>query len=159
MAIVGALIWISGLRLDILFSTMYLACSSLPLVLGGGPTIAIHGYSDASLGTGPKGRSIVSNLVKLSPEAGAITAKVTANQSVVTSSFEAELDGVTRGVAKGLRHMELRMWYVREKYKEGTYVLDYMAGTIIPADKLTKLGTKAEHIEFTKDIMGHKLLE
>eukprot|EP01041_Mallomonas_annulata_P017748 gene17748-36355_t len=112
MAIVGALIWISGLRLDILFFTMYLVwytqkprqhhlniahyvlnylfhSSSLSLVLGGGPTIAIHGYSDASVGTGPKGRSIVSNLVKLSPKAGAITAKVTANQSVVTSSFEA----------------------------------------------------------------------
>ena len=217
LGLVGALIWISGVRLDILFSTMYLAWNTkqprahhmlmgryvlaylnttreYPLVLGGTSPLDLHGYTDASLGTAPKGRSVVAHLVKLNPSAGAIAAKVTANQSVVTSSFEAELDGVTRGiksvnriknilfeiqmqlshlphiwsdnesminfirgqgVAKGVRHMELRSWYVREKYKEGSFVLDYMAGSVIP----TKLGTKAEHSIFMKAILGHKLLE
>ena len=50
--------------------------------------------------------------------------------------------------------MELRMWYVRENYKQGDVVLDWMTGSDIPADKLTKLGTRPEHVAFTKDIMG-----
>ena len=115
-----------------------------------------------------------------------------------TSSFEPELDGVTRGlkansrivnilkelrqkiselprlwsdneavvnfvkgegVAKGVRHMELRMWYCRERYKDGTVLIDWMEGVQIPSDKLTKLATREEHVIFTSDIMGHKLLE
>jgi hypothetical protein len=63
------------------------------------------------------------------------------------------------GIARGVRHMELRMWYVREKYKQGDVVLDWMTGSDIPADKLTKLGTRPEHEAFTKDIMGLRLLE
>ena len=27
------------------------------------------------------------------------------------------------GAAKGVRHMELRMWYVRERYKQGNVVI------------------------------------
>jgi len=48
---------------------------------------------------------------------------------------------------------------VREKYKQGDVVLDWMTGRDIPADKLTKLGTRTEHEAFTKDIMGLQLLE
>ena len=62
------------------------------------------------------------------------------------------------GVAKGIRHVELRMWYVRERYKDGTVVIDWMTGQEIPADKLTKLGTREEHEVFTWNIMGHALL-
>ena len=63
------------------------------------------------------------------------------------------------GVARGVRHMELRMWYVREKYSSGGVVVDYMSGKTIPTDKLTKLGSKAEHAEFMRDIMGLKLID
>ena len=220
MAVVGSLIWISGIRLDILFAVMYLSWSTknprkhhmkmamyclsylfytkdLPLVLGGKSELQITGYTDASLGTGPKGRSIVGQMIKLNDSSGAISAKAHATQCVFTSSFEAELDGVTsamksisrvsnilnelrlkfsevhhlwsdnvamiefvqgKGVAKGVRHMELRMWYVREKYMQGNIALDYMEGTVIPADKLTKLGNTVSHKKFTEDILGLRLL-
>jgi hypothetical protein len=220
MTVVGSLIWVSGLRFDILFPTMYLAWSTkaprrhhmrmaenvlmylyttkdCPLVLGGSPEIDVHTFTDASLGTGPKGRSVIANLTKLHPSAGAVSACTKATNVVFTSSFEAELGGVTRGmkassrttniltelrmvlskvphlwsdnlamvnfvkgegVAKGIRHVELRMWYVRERYKEGSVVIDWISGETIPADKLTKLGTREEHEQFTRDIMGHNLL-
>jgi hypothetical protein len=221
MTVVGSLIWLSGLRLDIMFPTMYLAWSTkaprrhhmrmaehvlmylnttkhYPLVLGGTSEIDVHTYTDASLGTGPKGRSVIANLTKLHPEAGAVSAYTKATNVVFTSSFEAELDGVTRGmkassrttnilkelrmvlsavphlwsdnlamvnfvkgegVAKGVRHVELRMWYVRERYKDGSVVIDWMSGKEIPADKLTKLGSREDHEKFTHDILGHGLLQ
>ena len=62
------------------------------------------------------------------------------------------------GVAKGIRHVELRMWYVRERYKDGSVVIDWVSGAEIPADKLTKLGSREDHEKFTYDIMGHGLL-
>lgn len=58
------------------------------------------------------------------------------------------------GVAKGVRHMELRMWYTREEYSKGIINLDYMAGDKIPTDKLTKLGTIAEQKCFSFDIIS-----
>jgi len=196
MGIVGGLIWISGLRLDILFATVYLAWNTkaprahhmrmdhyvlsfpyttqtLPLVLGGSPVVQVATCTDASLGTAPKGRSVVANLTKLNEKAGAVSAHAKATHIVFTSSFESELDGVARGlkaqarvlnileerrvsmasvpklwsdnkamvdfvhgegIARGVRHMELRMWYVREKYKQSDVVLDWMTGRDIPAD-------------------------
>jgi len=38
-------------------------------------------------------------------------------------------------------------------------VVDYINRKVIPTDKLTKLGSKADHAEFTGDIMGLKLLD
>jgi hypothetical protein len=144
--------------------------SELPLVLGGSDELMLNGYTDASLGTAPKGRSVIGNINKLNPDAGAVTAKCTATSLVHTASFEAELDGSTtgtkhikrvknilielglilksvpilwsdnqamikflhgEGTAKGVRHMELRMWYCREQYKSGALVLDYMSGETI----------------------------
>ena len=55
--------------------------------------------------------------------------------------------------------MELRMWYVRERYKQGNVLVDWLPGKKIPADKLTKLGTREEHEVFTHAIMGLGLLE
>jgi hypothetical protein len=169
----------------------------MPLILGGTEDIQPHGYSDASLGTGPKSRSISGHLVSLNSTAGAIYAKSSAQISTRMSSWEAELDGVStamkslirilnilqelkishipmaklyndnfsmiefvhgKGVAKGVRHMELRMWYVREKYMQGKINLEYMAGSNLPADKLTKLGSVEDHRNFAHAIMGHKLL-
>jgi hypothetical protein len=221
MVIVGGLIWISGLRFDILFATMYLAWSTkqprrhhlkmarhvlaylyttkdAPLVLGGCADLDVITYTDASLGTAPRGRSVIANLTKLHDRAGAVSAHTKATDVVFMSSFESELDGVSKGmksnsrvrnvvlelrqklknlprlwsdnlamvkfvqgegVAKGVRHMELRMWYVRERYKQGSILVEWMTGKKIPADKLTKLGTRDEHEVFRKDIMGHGLLE
>jgi hypothetical protein len=223
LAIVGSLIWISGVRMDILFPTMYLSWATknpivhhmktargvlsylshtrtLPLILGGVDqhNVDITGYSDASLGTGSKGRSVKAHLFKLSQQAGAITAKCGTSTSVYTSSFEAELDGVVtgmktasrlmnilqemniidfgniatlyndnqamikfvqgEGLAKGVRHVELRMFYVREKYMEGNILLRYMRSQELPADQMTKLGSKQSFIEFRHNILGLSLL-
>jgi hypothetical protein len=40
----------------------------------------------------------------------------------------------------------------------GSVVIDWISGETIPADKLTKLGTREEHEQFTRDMMGHNLL-
>jgi hypothetical protein len=85
--------------------------------------------------------------------------QVFAERSVLFSDNKAMIAFVRgEGVAKGVRHMELRMWYLREKYSQGCVDLDYMAGVTIPADKLTKLGNKASHAEFRTNIQGLKLL-
>ena len=63
------------------------------------------------------------------------------------------------GVAKGVRHMELRMWYTREQYKKGEVKLEFMPEAQITADKFTKLGTKEEVSQFMYDVQGLKLLE
>ena len=220
MAIVGSLIWISGIRLDILFCVMYLSWATksprqhhmntayycmeylsstvdIPLVLGGSDSIGIHTYTDASLGTAPKGRSVIANLTKLSPKAGAINAKTSATTNVYLASFESELDGATSGVktinrvnnrltemqlafaeisklfsdneamikfiqgeglAKGVRHIELRMWYCRDEIKKGNISVNFMPGVDIPADRLTKAGDANGHRAFVYDIMGLALL-
>ena len=54
------------------------------------------GYTDASLGTGPKSKSVLGSIVKLNEDAGAIVSKASAGQCVSLSSFEAELDGTAR---------------------------------------------------------------
>ena len=62
------------------------------------------------------------------------------------------------GMASGARHMELRMWYVREQYAMGSVDLLHMPGTVLPADRLTKPSTKQEQAEFTKFVMGLSLM-
>jgi hypothetical protein len=62
------------------------------------------------------------------------------------------------GVAKGVRHMELRMWYTREQYKKGGVELVYEPSETLLADKLTKLGCVAEHKAFTRKILGLDLI-
>jgi hypothetical protein len=224
LTIVGSLVWISGIRLDIVFATMYLTWATkaprvhhlkmgklvlsylyhskdLPLVLGGPLSednkIQLTGYSDASLGTGPKGRSVKAHMFKLGEKAGSIVAKSGTSTSVYTSSFEAELDGITsaykttakllnmleelgiqidqtmlyndnlaminfikgEGTAKGIRHVQLRMFYVREKYLEGNITLDYLEGNNLPVDQLTKIGTSDQFYKFRRDVLGLALLE
>ena len=105
LAVVGGLLWISGIRHDILFAVLYLTWSTknprqhhmnmalytlsylyysseLPLVLGGSVTLDLNGYTDASLGTAPKGRSVIANINKLNPDSGAVTAKCSATSLV-----------------------------------------------------------------------------
>ena len=62
------------------------------------------------------------------------------------------------GVAKGVRHMELRQWYTRLEYKTGKLELEYYPGIKTPADKLTKPGNYTEHKEFAINIQGLNLL-
>jgi hypothetical protein len=181
MSIVGSLIWIQGVRMEIIFAVLYLSwftkaprvhhldmayyCTAyllntveLPLVLGGTHPLRVIGYTDASLGTGPKSRSTTAEIIALNEFAGAIFAKATASHIVSLSSFEAELDGTAKviksvarvantlddmgvdfekpsqiysdnlamikfvkgeGVAKGVRHMEMRLWYTREEFCKG----------------------------------------
>jgi len=63
------------------------------------------------------------------------------------------------GVAKGVRHVELRMWYIREQYQKGGMLFEHMKGTDIPVDHLTKLATVQDHVIFCTDIMGLGLLD
>ena len=221
MSIVGCLIWIQGVRMDIIFTVLYLSWNTkcpkqhhlsmaeycigylyhtkeYPLVLGGPEEIRITGYTDASLATGPKSRSITGQIIKLNEQSGAIYAKARAGHQVLLSSFEGELDGTTNmmksiarvsnttdemdikaikpnlaytdneammkfvkgeGVAKGVRHMEMRMWYIRDEYAKGDTDIHFMNGVKIPTDKLTKLGTADEHRVFCSSILGHSLLD
>ena len=62
------------------------------------------------------------------------------------------------GMAKGVRHMELRMWYTRNEYAKGKVDFNYMNGAEIPSDHLTKLGTVEEHRKFARSIQGLMLL-
>ena len=62
------------------------------------------------------------------------------------------------GTAKGIRHVELRMYYVREKYLEGNIALQYMSGETLPVDQMTKIGSKAKFLNFRDKIMGLGLL-
>lgn len=61
-------------------------------------------------------------------------------------------------MAKGARHMELRMWYVREQFAMGNVDMMHMPGAVLPADRLTKPSTKQEQAEFTSFVMGLALL-
>ena len=120
MSIVGSLIWIQGVRLDIIFAVLYLTwftrsplqhhldmafyvigylfnTQDMPLILGGDEDINVDIYYDASHGTAPKSRSVSGYLGKLHPQSGAITAKAHAQSTVKLSSFESEIDNVTSG--------------------------------------------------------------
>ena len=121
MAIVGSLIWIQGIRLDIIFAVLYLSwftksprqhhmdmaeytvgylytTKDMPLVLGGEDDIEPIIDSDASHGTGPNSRSITGELTRLNEKSGAISAKSKAQTSVKLSSFESELDNTTTNI-------------------------------------------------------------
>ena len=122
MSIVGNLIWISTIRFDILLPTLYLSWAmqkpmvhhyevaiylleylqdskSLPLVLGG-EDITPVGYTDAALGAGNKGKSIIGHIIKMGKYAGAVDAGTTSTQSVHLSSYTSELDGATNAAKK-----------------------------------------------------------
>jgi len=60
-----------------LYTLSYLFYSSeLPLVFGGSDELNSRGYTDAALGNGPKGRSVIGNIEKLHPDAGAVRAEL-----------------------------------------------------------------------------------
>ena len=78
---------------------------------------------------------------------------------ILYSDNEAMINFVKgEGVAKGVRHMELCMWYTREQYKQGDMNIKYMPGVDIPPDKFTKLANKKDHQEFRNNVQGLELL-
>lgn len=220
MQLVGSLIWLTGVRIDIVFATTFLAwftkqprihhlnmathvvsylyhTKDVPLVLGGKSKLGVLTDSDASLATATKRRSVLGQVTRLGDKAGAITAKAVSSTLVHCSSFEAELDACSKaiktmmyisniireigleqvtpvlhcdneamvnfvkgeGVAKGVRHMEIRMWYTREQYRISNVDLQWKSGIVLSADKLTKLADKADQYEFMYDVQGLWLLE
>lgn len=101
---------------------------------------------------------------------GVQTASRTSN---ITEDLKFETSGVPRlfsdneasigfikgvNVAKGLRHMQLRQWYLQQEYDQGKFTLEHMKGTIIPIDGGTKIGSKSFHREYCRGIMGLRLL-
>jgi hypothetical protein len=117
MKIVGSLVWINGIRFDICFALSYLTwyankprrhhlevakrvaaylfhSKDIPLIIGGKELLKIYASSDASLATGPKGKSIVGTLLRFNPKSGAVRAKTKAMMKVALSSFEGEISGL-----------------------------------------------------------------
>ena len=118
MSIVGTLIWVQGIRNDIVFAVLYLSWNTknprqhhmdvaiyvveylsqtrdMPLVLGGDQDLCVHIYYDASHASGPRKRSITGMLAKLNEKSGAIYSKAAAQSTQKLSSFESEVDGNT----------------------------------------------------------------
>ena len=160
LRIVGSLIWISGVRPDILFAVMYLSwwtktptnhhkrmayhlvqylfnTLDLPLILGGDLSedgIQIEVYTDASLGTAPKGKSIIAHLVKIQHQAASIITKVKATTNVYLSSFESELDGYIAAsrsmqrVRNILDELRLNMKPIADVYCDNKALVDFIKG-------------------------------
>ncbi len=62
------------------------------------------------------------------------------------------------GVAKGVKHMQLRLWYLRENYDMAAYIVNHIPGETNQADKLTKICGYVEHVKFVEEVMGLRLL-
>ena len=115
MALIGSFIWIAGIRFDIVFATVYLSwftqnprkihlnsavyllqylfySKDVPLVLGGKEFLKLIGFTDASVGTGKYGRTVMGEILKLNYIGGAISAKSTATVNAPLSSFHSELE-------------------------------------------------------------------
>lgn len=130
LKIVGSLLWINGVRHDISFSITHLtwftsqpryhhlSCAyqviyylretmNTPLVLGGKEPAELICISDASLGIGPRTRSIICTVVRLSEHAGAVRAKTKALDYVTLSSFESELNGYFEATKQLARYRNL----------------------------------------------------
>jgi hypothetical protein len=115
--------------LNYLYSTR-----TIPLVLGGSEDIKVTAYSDCSLGTGPKGRSIVGLATKLHPLSGAVSAQSKSTQCVVLNIFEGELDGIAKGiqavnrVANTLTEFQVPLTTTPVLYGDNLAVVDFIHG-------------------------------
>lgn len=80
-------------------------------------------------------------------------------RSILSNDNQAMINFVHgEGIAKGVRHMEMRQWYIRENYKKDNYEFVYENGKTLPPDKLTKLSDCEGHARFAYDIMGMALI-
>jgi hypothetical protein len=127
---VGAILWVAGVRFDINLPTVYLTwftheprqhhlllaervirylgqTKDEPLVLGGFEPAQIRTLSDASLGTGPKGRSIIAYGTRLGTTSGFIATKVKATQYMCLSSFEGEKNGYFESFRTSARYANI----------------------------------------------------
>ena len=59
---------------------------------------------------------------------------------------------------KGMKHASLRLWYIRQQLERG-YTLEWMPGTEILANPMTKAVHQEEQERHVKDVQGLKLLE
>lgn len=223
LQMVGSILWVNGVRMDITFSTLYLtwfthaprhhhiACARrvvaylkstehIPLVLGGQGEKRIITITDASLGTGPKGRSVMGMVTRLTPHGGAIITKGKATMDVKLSSFNGEIGGMFEGVkmgarvrnileefnqfhkynpmrllindnekavefmnsngpGSGMRHAELRFFYIREVIQKKEVECVWNRGVDLVADPVTKCKGGEAMRAFTYDIQGLGLLE
>jgi hypothetical protein len=147
MQIVGYLIWLEVIRPDIIFVVLYsswfthqprqhhmnmaMYCLGylyttvkLPLVLGGlNPPPQLHGWADASLGTGPRRRSMIGEIAALGPSSGAVHAKATTSTSTCTSSFEAELDYALTTILKKLLRLRNIKGFITRVQHSRQYIL------------------------------------
>ena len=55
---------------------------------------------------------------------------------------------------KAARHMELKLYWVREKIRKGSVRVGYMEGEVLPADMLTKVVTRKKFRRFVRDLQG-----
>jgi hypothetical protein len=127
---VGAILWVAGIRFDINLPTVYLTwftheprqhhlklaervirylgqTKDEPLVLGGCSPAQIITLSDCSLGTGPKGRSIIAYGTRMGPSSGFIATKVKATQYMALSSFEGEINGYFESFRTSARYANI----------------------------------------------------
>jgi hypothetical protein len=217
MTVVGALVYLSSYRLEVVFAVMYLSwhtqaprqhhlkmaeyvlsylyhSKELSLNIGSRHPVQIIAYSDASLGTAPRGRSVGSTCIQLALDSGCILAKARTTTATILSSFEAELDSITttikyvfrinnilqelqvvmhnkpiiytdnnatidfaynKNIPKNVRHIELRMWYIRDHLLAGKFDLLFMRSEKLISDKLTKVCDKASFLIFVKAIMNN----
>ena len=63
------------------------------------------------------------------------------------------------GIAKGVRHMQLRLWYVRDQYQNLNINIEDIPGQQNPSDKLTKLPDSISIFPFLQSIMGLALID
>jgi hypothetical protein len=80
---------------------------------------------------------------------------------MVYSDNKAMIDFVKdEAQARGMRHASLRLYYVRQQVERGIGLtnVEWMSGKKILANAMTKAVLQAEHIWFSEDVQGHKLL-
>ena len=63
------------------------------------------------------------------------------------------------GVANGVKHMVLRLWYVRDNFEENNVNLVHIASELNHSDKLTKVPDSINIFPFLHNILGLKLLD
>jgi hypothetical protein len=161
--------------------------------------LKIYASSDASLATGPKGKSIIGTLLRFNPKSGAVRAKSKAMLKVALSSFEgeigglfesfrhsarmrnfwAEIDGESQSVldrviecdnasavnwicgnadGSGIKHAEMKYYYMQEEYKSGGVDVRWIQGTDMVCDAMTKVVPRRNFESFRHDIQGIGLL-
>jgi hypothetical protein len=160
MGIVGSLIWIEGVRFDIIFCVLYLSwhthaprqhhldvayyligylnfTHNMPLVLGGTELIQGHHFWDSSHATGPKSCGITGLVNKLGYNSGAVSAKATKQKLPNLSSFENELVGSTSAFKNAnrvdniLTEIHIQRADIPTVYNDNQAVLDFIRGNSI----------------------------